>query len=65
MMKHEIPAPGFRLVSGKRAPADGKWWVQLRSGWVDKLAPWPAKGPRWKWGDKPDSADIVAVKRAE
>lgn len=55
-----IPAPGFRLVSGKSPPSAGKWWVQFRNGQIDHIAPWPTKGPRWvhdgsEW-------DVVAVK---
>jgi len=65
-MKCEVPAPGYRLISGKRNPpskANG-YWVQLRCGWCDMHAPWPCKGPRWKWDDKPDDWDVVAVKTA-
>ena len=74
-MIQPIPAPGYALISGNRNPPDGegvKYWVQLRSGWVDELSPWPVKGmawrgktgPRWKWGSRPDCADIVAVRKA-
>lgn len=55
-----MPAPGFRLVSGKRGPAGGeKYWVQLRNGWVDELGPWPANGPRWTHDG--GEFDVVAV----
>lgn len=65
-MIEPIPAPGFRLISGKRNPSasDGGYWVQLRNGWVDRLGPWPAEGPRWKWGERPCPFDVVAVKPA-
>jgi len=64
-----IPAPGFQLISGKRNPPDGegvKYWVQLRSGWVDNILPWPVNGPRWIWSspDSKDCGDVVAVKKA-
>lgn len=56
--------PGFRRITGQRKPKSGKYWVQCRNGWIDHQAPWPADGPRWKWGDKPDDWDAVAVKNA-
>ena len=73
-----IPAPGFKLISGKRNPPKGedvKYWVQLRAdagvdcvgkpGWIDEHGPWPSKGPRWKWSgpNSVDWADVVAVKK--
>jgi hypothetical protein len=65
-MMRPVPAPGYRLISGKRKPpANSKgYWVQARCGWCDMLAPWPAKGPRWIWGDTPDDWDVAAVKPA-
>lgn len=65
-MKYEIPAPGYRLISGKRNPPETAkgYWVQLRSGWCDMHGPWPARGPRWKWDDGPHPFDVVAVKEA-
>lgn len=62
-MKHDIPAPGFTLTSGKRGPREGKWWVQLRTGWVDELGPWPSQGPRWVHDGS--EFDVIAVKQAE
>ena len=66
MLISPIPAPGFRLITGNRnPPASAKgYWVQCRNGWVDRLAPWPAEGPRWKWSNRPDDWDVIAVKRA-
>jgi hypothetical protein len=63
-MRQPVPASGFRLISGKRNPPDkGRgYWVQVRCGWVDMQAPWPAKGPRWKHTG--DDWDAVAVKDA-
>lgn len=64
-MMHDIPAPGFRTISGKRNPPDGegvKYWVQCRNGWVDELGPWPVRGPRWTHNGS--DWDIVAVRRA-
>ena len=65
-MMRPVPAPGYRPISGKRnPPATAKgYWVQLRCGWCDLLGPWPVQGPRWKWGERPDDWDVVAV-RAE
>lgn len=68
-MKRDIPAPGFRLTTGKRNPPAGdgaKYWVQLGCGWVDELAPWPASGGGvvWKWkGDSPGDWEVAAVRR--
>ena len=64
-MKRDIPAPGYQLVSGKRAPpADWqKVWVQLRNGWCDMHGPWPVAGTVWKHDG--GAGDIVAVKRAD
>lgn len=63
-MQHDIPAPGFQLVSGKRSPPKDweKVWVQLRGGWVDHHGPWPVEGPRWIHDGT--AGDIVAVKKA-
>jgi hypothetical protein len=63
-MIEDIPAKGFRLISGKRNPrtTDGGYWVQLRNGWVDRHGPWPAKGPRWIHTG--DDHDIIAVRAA-
>ena len=63
-MMRPVPAPGYKLISGKRNPPanDGGYWVQLRTGWCDVHAPWPARGPRWIWGDAPHDGDVVAVK---
>jgi hypothetical protein len=65
-MIEPIPAPGFKPITGKRNPPDnGKgYWVQLRNGWVDELGPWPARGPRWKWGEQLCPFDVIAVKPA-
>lgn len=71
-MKHPIPAPGFRLISGKRNPPDGenvRYVPQFRNGIVSEHS-WPVRslagfpGPRWVWGEEPDDWDVVAVKRA-
>jgi hypothetical protein len=66
-MIREVPAPGYKLISGSRnPPANAKgYWVQLRNGWCDMLGPWPAKGPRWIWGETPHDFDVVAVKAAD
>lgn len=56
-----IPAPGYRLISGKRKPTEGEYHVQFRNGLVDedfKRTPgsmnWIHDGSDW---------DICAVKR--
>lgn len=57
----DIPAPGFVIVSGKRAPQDGEWFVQYRNGLVDedhKRAP-----GQMNWIHTGHAFDIVAVKR--
>jgi hypothetical protein len=61
-MQHDVPAAGYRITSGKRAPPKAEtYWVQFRNGWCDLHGPYPAHGPRWihdgsEW-------DIVAVKQ--
>lgn len=63
-MQHEIPAPGYTRISGKRPPPaewGDKLWCQLRSGWVDEFGPWRVDTTRWIW-DGTDG-DVVAVKR--
>jgi len=66
-----IPAPGFKLISGKRNPPKGdgtrRYWVQFRNGFCDEGCTYPAhtergQPVRWKWGKKSDDWDIVAVK---
>lgn len=58
----EVPAPGFRLVSGKRSPPDdGKeYTVQFRNGYVDDKHKYTAKQLVWIHDGGP--FDIVAVK---
>ncbi len=66
-MIEPIPAPGFRFISGKRNPPageNGKYWVQLRNGWVDRMGPWPVAKTRWKWGPRHDDFDVIAVRAA-
>lgn len=59
-----IPAPGFKLVSGKRGPNnDGKeYQVQFANGWVDRKNTYTAKQLRWVHEGSP--WDIIAVKEA-
>lgn len=59
--RREVPAPGYRLISGKRTPTEGEYHVQFRNGLVDedhKRTPgsmnWIHNGGAW---------DIVAVRR--
>ena len=61
---HDIPAPGFSMITGQAEPpkATDGYFVQLRSGWIDELGPWPARGPRWLHDGS--TGDIVAVKKA-
>ena len=56
-----IPAPGYRLISGKRAPPEGEYMVQYRNGLVDEDYRRTPASMRWihtgcDW-------DIVAVRR--
>lgn len=62
-MQHDVPAPGFKMVSGEKGPTEGEWWCQLRTGWVDHHGPWPWNGPQWKHTGS--GGDVVAVKRAD
>lgn len=59
-----IPAPGFTMISGTRKPPASwgeKVWCQLRSGWVDLIAPWPVKTTRWIHDGT--AGDVVAVRK--
>jgi hypothetical protein len=61
-MKHEIPAPGFTLISGKRKPPASlgdKLYCQIRNGWCDPT-PWPVSTTRWIHDGT--TGDVVAVK---
>ena len=58
-----IPALGFTLISGKRAPTDGEYFCQFRNGLVDEDFKRTPQSMRWvhDGGDW----DIVAVKRVD
>lgn len=61
-MFREIPAPGFKLVSGKRSPPkdDKLYTIQLRNGWCDIKHQYTASQLRWIHDGS--SGDIVAIK---
>lgn len=54
--------PGFRLVSGKRGPKDGTWFIKLRMGFWSEQYSYTPEQLRWKHDGS--AGDIVAVKRA-
>lgn len=54
--------PGFTRVSGKRAPSDGLWHIQLRMGFVDTRIAYEPHQLIWKHDG--GSGDIIAVRRA-
>lgn len=60
----EIPAPGFRLVSGKRNPKDdGKQYhIQLRNGFADMNHAYTAH--QIVWIHAKSGGDVVAVREA-
>jgi len=60
----EIPAPGFRTVSGKRAPPrnDKRYFVQFRCGYVDRKHSFTAS--QLVWIHEGHGWDVVAVKDA-
>lgn len=60
-----IPAPGFRLVSGKQGPKDQtmKYQVQFRCGRIDKSNVYTARQLVWIHDGSP--FDVVAVKEAD
>lgn len=71
MPRQPIPAPGYEMISGSRAPPKrlGKeLWCQLRNGFTD-VSPWPVETTRWRW--ERDEAgnviehpgDVVAIRR--
>lgn len=60
-----IPAPGFRLVSGKQRPRDEtmKYQVQFRNGFIDRANTYTASQLVWIHNGNP--FDVIAVKEAE
>lgn len=59
-----IPAPGFRLVSGKRGPPAGdnvRYQVQFRNGFIDQNNTYTAGQLRWKHDGS--DWDVVAVRK--
>lgn len=73
MPRQPIPAPGYEMISGNRAPPKrlGKeLWCQIRNGMTD-VSPWPVETTRWRW--ERDEAgnviehpgDVVAIKRVD
>ena len=72
-MRRAIPAEGFSLISGTRAPPKRMGthlWVQLRgtpetatAGWADEFAPWPVSEVRWVHDGT--AGDVVAIKEIE
>ena len=65
MPMEEIPAPGFKLVSGKRRPPnDGKLYhIQLRNGFADMDHRYAAH--QINWIHTQSGGDVVAVKEAD
>jgi len=61
---HPIPAPGFKLISGKRAPPKGerKYQVQFRNSYVDDKRTYTAAQLRWT--HEGHDWDVVAVREA-
>lgn len=58
-----IPAPGYRLISGKRKPPEGrKYHVQFRNGYVDEKHTYEA--PQLVWIHDGGTWDVVAVREA-
>jgi hypothetical protein len=59
-----IPAPGFKLISGKKAPPDDgtEYEIQFRSGWIDRARTYTARQLVWKHDGS--AWDVVAVRRA-
>ena len=55
---------GFRKVSGKRSPPNdgGKWFIQLRMGFVDERIAYEIGQLRWV--HEGHAGDIIAVKAA-
>jgi len=64
-MIRPIPAPGYRLISGKRKPP-ASWgerlFTQLRMGWCDPL-PWPVSTTVFIHTGS--AGDVVAVRRED
>ena len=61
---HPIPAPGFKLVSGRQGPRkkEAKYMVQFRNGFVDQKHSYTAAQLRWT--HEGHDWDVVAVKEA-
>lgn len=60
-MPHDLP-PGFKPVSGKRAPSEGEWHILLRCGFCDTRIAYAPEQLRWTHDG--GSGDIIAVKPA-
>lgn len=61
-MIQDIPAQGFKLISGKRNPPDDDtlYEIQLRNGFVDRQQRYTAK--QLVWIHTGSGGDIVAVR---
>lgn len=61
-MRHDIPAPGYRLTSGRK-PRTGtaKLRVQFANGYVCRFE---YEASQLRWDDTKSEWDVVAVKRA-
>ena len=61
-MRHDVPAPGFKLTNGRKPRTGGaKLNVQFRCGYVCHFT---YTAEQLRWTDTGDSFDVVAVKRA-
>lgn len=58
-----IPAPGFKLISGKRAPPDDgtEYTIQLRTGFVDRAHRYTAR--QLVWIHDGSGGDVVAIRK--
>lgn len=62
-MFREVPAPGFKRISGEKPPnfgAEQRYTVQLRMGWCDMANQYTAS--QLNWIHDGSGGDIVAVK---
>lgn len=58
--REPVPAPGFKLISGKRAPKEGKYQVQFRNGYIDDKHEYSPSQLRWV--HEGHAWDVVAVR---
>lgn len=63
MLPHPDLPPGFRLISGKRAPTEGKYEVIFRKPYHDTKHAYERHQLNWR--HEGHDWDVIAVKRCD